>query len=61
MLIVVSPENKNKLLDKLILNNVPTFEIGYFTKNIYEKIIYNSKKEREDISEPESDELYKVI
>jgi len=61
MLIVVSPKNKEKLMDKLILNEIATFEIGYFTKDVQEKFIYNSKDQREDISEPESDELYKVV
>ena len=61
MLIVVSPKNKNQLLDKLISDNIPTFEIGYFTKNINEKYIYDSKGQRSKISEPESDELYKVV
>ncbi|UUV18119.1 AIR synthase family protein [Fusobacteria bacterium ZRK30] len=61
MLIVVSPQNKDLLLDKLISDDIPTFEIGYFTKNIEEKYIYDSKSQRSDISEPESDELYKVV
>lgn len=61
MLIVVSPQNKDILLDKLISNDISTFEIGYFTENIEEKHIYDSKGQRSDISEPESDELYKVV
>ena len=61
MLIVVSPKNKDKLLNKLRLEKVPTYEIGYFTKEIEEKFIYNSKGKRSSISEPESDELYKVV
>jgi len=61
MLVVVSSKNKDILLDKLISNDIPTFEIGYFTENIEEKYIYDSKGQRSDIFEPESDELYKVV
>lgn len=61
MLIVVSPQNKDTLLNKLISDDIPTFEIGYFTENIEEKYIYDLKGQRSDISEPESDELYKVV
>lgn len=61
MLIVVSPQNKDELLDKLISNEIPTFEIGYFTQNVEEKFMYNSEDQRSNISEPESDELYKVV
>ncbi|WP_028855793.1 AIR synthase family protein [Psychrilyobacter atlanticus] len=61
MLIVVSPQNKDTLLNRLISDDIPTFEIGYFTENIEEKYIYDSKGQRSDISEPESDELYKVV
>ena len=61
MIIVVSPQNKNELLKKLILNEIPTFEIGCFTKNIEEKFMYDSQDQRSNISEPESDELYKVV
>lgn len=61
MLVVVSPKNKDELMEILISNKIPTFEIGYFTKNVNEKFIYNSKDERANISEPESDELYKVV
>jgi len=61
MLVVVSFKNKDILLDKLISNDIPAFEIGYFTKNINEKYIYDSNGQRSNISEPESDELYKVV
>ena len=61
MLIVVSPNNKDILMDKLISDGIPTFEIGCFTKNIKDKYIYNSEGQRSIISEPESDELYKVV
>ena len=61
MLIVVSPENKDELLNKLISDEIPTFEIGYFTQNVEEKFIYNFKDQRSNISEPESDELYKIV
>jgi hydrogenase expression/formation protein HypE len=61
MIIVVSPKNKDELLDKLMSNEIPTFEIGSFTKDVQEKFIYNSKDQRSNISEPESDELYKVV
>ncbi|MCS5421304.1 MULTISPECIES: AIR synthase family protein [Psychrilyobacter] len=61
MLIVVSPKNKDELLDKLISNEIPTFEIGYFTQNIEEKFMYHSEDQRSNISEPESDELYKIV
>ncbi|MGB6128012.1 MAG: AIR synthase family protein [Psychrilyobacter sp.] len=61
MLIIVSSKNKDILLNKLISHDIPTFEIGYFTKNINEKYIYDSNDQKLNISEPESDELYKVV
>ena len=61
MLIVVSPENKDELLEKLIFDEIPAFEIGYFTQNIEEKFMYSSQGQRSDVSEPESDELYKIV
>ncbi|RUA05621.1 MAG: AIR synthase [Fusobacteria bacterium] len=61
MLIVVSPKNKDLLLEKLKSANISTSEIGFFTDNIEEKFIYDSHNNKSTISEPESDELYKVI
>lgn len=61
MLIVVSPQNKDELMGKLVSHGIPTFEIGYFTKNIEEKFMYKSQNQRSNITEPESDELYKIV
>jgi hydrogenase expression/formation protein HypE len=61
MLIIVSQENKEELLNKLISKDIPTSEIGYFTDNNNEKFILDKKNNKIEIPEPESDELYKVI
>ena len=61
MLIVVSPENKDSLLKKLRLENISTYEIGFFTDNTKDKIIIDRENKKSIIDEPGSDELYKVI
>ncbi len=61
MLIVVSPENKDSLLKKLRLENISTYEIGFFTDNTKDKIIIDRENQKSIIDEPGSDELYKVI
>ena len=61
MLIVVSPENKDSLLKKLRLENISTYEIGFFIDNTKDKIIIDRENKKSIIDEPGSDELYKVI
>jgi hydrogenase maturation factor len=61
MLIIVSPSNKELLLEKLISENISTYEIGYFIDDSKKKIIIDNEGQKSTIDEPESDELYKVI
>ncbi len=61
MIIIVSPEKKTELINKLMLEGIPTFEIGYFLKEIKGKNIVGFDGIEKEINEPESDELYKVV
>lgn len=59
MLMVVSNENSELLINELKKNGVEAFDIGVFTNSNEKVLIKNG--ERINISSPESDELYKVI
>jgi len=61
MLMSVSPKNVDSLLEILNSNNISSCIIGEFTPNLEDKFIINSSGKLQNISEPESDELYKVI
>ncbi|MGL6169590.1 MAG: hypothetical protein ACRC0Y_15035, partial [Fusobacteriaceae bacterium] len=59
MLMIVAEENIDNLQSDLKKSNIISFVIGELTQNLNKVLIENGIEK--EISEPESDELYKVI
>ncbi|SJZ34456.1 Hydrogenase maturation factor [Cetobacterium ceti] len=59
MLMVVSKENIDDLIEELKENNIDAFEIGELTEEKRNILVRDGKEEI--VEEPESDELYKVV